>query len=352
MKSDFDDNTLQLLTSFLDNELTADQRAGMERRLSEEPDLRQLLEQWRRDALQISKLPQCELPSSFAQQVLDRLPETMDTVPAPEANGNEASAPPFSITEPRTGSRSSAQSDLAPGVALAAIIALAASLLLILSVSPWVTQREAPRLADAGPVEAGVDPDDDIEVVPQQKPGPRELQSPALASKIEGHNQPRSGLVESIGSSIDQVILLKSDQSAQPSLSTIKSVLSRSGIRVTPLTAEQRQQTPSLASVTGAIAAVYVVASPQQLHDSIETIEQQTSATVEAVSLSLARPAAKSSSATLLPTVRLSPHAPDDLVNVDRDEARTLDRWFGLSGDPAADQPAQRFLLLVIGADQ
>ncbi|MGE0755555.1 MAG: anti-sigma factor [Pirellulaceae bacterium] len=67
----------ELLSAYLDGELTADERKLVERRLVDEPDVRGLLEQLRRQREWLQALPRRPAPADFQQRVLARIAEAV-----------------------------------------------------------------------------------------------------------------------------------------------------------------------------------------------------------------------------------------------------------------------------------
>ena len=137
------------------------------------------------------------LPSrraSFAQQVLNRLPESMADATANEARLDGSQQANSRL--PTDSTRSSTQDDLAPGGALVAIFVLAASLLLTLIVAPLLTEGETQnRVADLAPEnkapENAAPSKNKVEVVPQRQPGLENCKAP--------HWHPRSGATTKLG---------------------------------------------------------------------------------------------------------------------------------------------------------
>ena len=62
----------EMLSAYLDGELTAEEQAEVERRLAEEPESRQLLEELRAMSGAIQAMPRHKLGEEFRDQVLRR----------------------------------------------------------------------------------------------------------------------------------------------------------------------------------------------------------------------------------------------------------------------------------------
>ncbi len=114
----------QLISAYVDGQLTGDELAQAEKLITENPHLAELAEQWRAQGQQISELPRFQLDAGFAERVLAAAKENR----AANANAKQANTIPSS---PKTlpsipGGRS----------AFVSIVALAAMLLLTLFVFP------------------------------------------------------------------------------------------------------------------------------------------------------------------------------------------------------------------------
>jgi anti-sigma factor RsiW len=87
----------ELLSAYLDGELSADERAEVERRLAADPDSRQLLDELRALGTGLRSLPQARLDDDFVSQVMRRTePEVQpaaDGLPAADAPAADAPQP-------------------------------------------------------------------------------------------------------------------------------------------------------------------------------------------------------------------------------------------------------------------
>ncbi|HQU43750.1 MAG TPA: zf-HC2 domain-containing protein [Pirellulales bacterium] len=82
----------ELLSAYLDGELTADERARVERMLAEQPESRQLVDELRAMKTSLERMPRARLGHDFADQVLRQAEKELLTTGGAEAAGGDGAS--------------------------------------------------------------------------------------------------------------------------------------------------------------------------------------------------------------------------------------------------------------------
>lgn len=328
MNSEPQNPNIQLLDAYLDGEMSAEEAAQFEKEIQNDSKLRELHDRWVETRSAFQGLKRFQLSDSFASQVLSRIEtECANSIPETELVSDQKSIQWWAV---------------------GMIATLAAVVLIILSVAPSASVHSVPVAKDQ--VEADQN-DSNQETSNVEDNKPQETQSsprrPMIREPLAMRLKSRDRVSGEVGANklmLDQVLLVSFPKDSQDPMGQLKKSLSSASHQIQIMKPEGgvSDQDPS---------ALVVIASGSELKQILEELAQSDQIAVQAVSLEAQKFASdlesaaqqSISSAVAVPMIPIVSPAGSE---IDPQEAKSLDDWFGLSALPQGDQ-LRRFLILV-----
>ncbi len=314
----------RLLTAYFDNELEPAERAEVEMMLSENPDLRGLLDQWKKSGDSLRQLPAYRLGADFSTVVQSKI----DAITVVKQHGAPVSV---SVWDSQR-------------VGFGGIVGLAALLLLTLFVFPSLVGDGLNQQTVAVVEETVRDPKTPSESSPKERPkpiiAPRNSSLPRNSGRVPGAAPSRTRV-----RGVEQVVLIQN-----ATLADLEATLHQHEIRIIDSEGKTLDGAHFAPLAKQGMEAIHVVSQKARMRDALHEIAGRESVSVTTFTIPRQLGSAKSPEAEGALALQLEPVDFRNAAEVNR-EIEDLNQWFDLDVEDKAGE-SMEWLLVINSPEQ